>query len=94
MSGKVNKYKQTPDDTLDLHGYKVLEALEELEEYIEHSRHENYPIVRVITGKGLHNPEGVAVLRNAVEAYLQQHGIQYRYGKFGEGEDGIIDILL
>jgi DNA-nicking Smr family endonuclease len=94
MSGKGNKYAQTPDDSLDLHGYQALEAVQELEDYIVHSRDQNFKIIRVITGKGLHNPDGVPVLRNAVESFLRQNSLDYRYGKWGEGENGVIDITL
>jgi len=94
MSGKGNKYRQVPDDSLDLHGYTTLEAVLTLEEYISHGRDNGFSILRVITGKGLHNPNGVALVRNSVQAYLNQNGIDFRYGKFGEGENGIIDIIL
>ncbi len=58
-------------DELDLHSYTLDEAMKQLRSFIRESIESGYKKVRIITGKGLHSPDGVAVLRPAVISALQ-----------------------
>ncbi len=59
-----------PQETLDLHGYTAQEAEDKARHFIEDARHRGIRTVRIITGKGLHSPGGVAVLPDIIEQQL------------------------
>ena len=56
---------------LDLHNYTLDEALKQLRTFISESIAFGYRKVRIVTGKGLHSPDGIAVLRPAVISALR-----------------------
>src|SRR5262249_4487480 len=60
--------------TLDLHGLGVKDALAATERFLreEHARGETE--VRIVYGKGRGTPGGIGVLRQAVPAWIEQHG--------------------
>ena len=59
-----------PQETLDLHGYTAQEAEGKTRYFIEDARHRGIRTLRIITGKGLHSPGGVAVLPDIIEQQL------------------------
>jgi DNA-nicking Smr family endonuclease len=69
----VSQAKRAPEDTLDLHGFTVDEALKELKAFIMSSRLRGYYLIKIIHGKGLHS-QGEAKLRALVEEYLNKSG--------------------
>ncbi len=87
----MNKYEHEPDIIVDLHGYTTQEARYELHELIFEN---DYTHIRIITGKGQHNPDGVGVLRNFVQAYLYEHNISFRPAKREHGGDGAFEVTL
>jgi DNA-nicking Smr family endonuclease len=68
---KINKYENSIDDEIDLHGYYVSEALEYLELFLIESKNNKYKTVRIITGKGSHSPGAETPIRDAVINYLE-----------------------
>lgn len=61
-----------PEATLDLHGAVRQEVEVKMNSFIANARYHGWQVLLVITGKGLHSPEGEGVLRSAVEEYLQR----------------------
>ncbi len=59
-----------PQDRLDLHGCTGSEAELKTEHFLARARRNRLKTVLVITGKGLHSPEG-SVLKDVVEARLK-----------------------
>ncbi len=86
----MNKYPNTPSMVLDLHGHTRDEAREALDELVESGAHSH---VRIITGRGLHSPNG-PVLRDFVTQYLSDKNIRYSRSKLQDGGDGAIEAFL
>ena len=63
--------RMAPQDSLDLHGYTVDEALGELETYLKRAKARNLRKVLIIHGKGNHSEDGESVLRREVRRYLR-----------------------
>jgi len=82
---------------IDLHGLEVRSALELLEELLElhrtnfqaHDGAKNRRVLRIITGIGIHSPQGRAKLRPAVKRYLADRG--YRVV---EANPGMFQVIL
>jgi len=62
-SGKNFTLPDEPQDTLDLHGMIVKDALYEVGYFLQRAREAGHKKVLVITGKGLNSDGGVAKLR-------------------------------
>ena len=60
-----------PSGVLDLHGLKRDEALARTRAFLCHAARRGWPLVLVVTGKGLRSPEG-PVLRRAVAQLLDR----------------------
>jgi len=58
-----------PAGTLDLHGLTRDEALARTRAFLAHAARQKWPVVLLVTGKGLHSQEG-PVLRREVERLL------------------------
>ncbi len=58
-------------DELDLHNFTLDEALRQLRSFLDESIASGFRKVRIVTGKGLHSPDGVSVLRPAVISALK-----------------------
>ena len=92
--GFGNKYPQSINAELDLHGFHIPEALEALDRFLEEAQDNGYRYVRVVTGKGLHSQGGRALLREAVKDWLHTEGFDYRYAKQSQGGEGALVIVL
>ena len=90
---RPNPEKLKIDDTLDLHGYRVQEALEVTGAFIEASVDSGYRKVLVIHGKG---ENGQGVLRREIRTYLEQHPMTgtMGYGRGAEGGRGALWVIL
>ncbi len=91
---RQNKYVQTVQDELDLHGLTKEEAQEEVLDFIDEARMKNYGRVRIITGKGLHSENNQGVLKNFVQALLEKENLKYSDAKVNEGGSGAIEVDL
>jgi DNA-nicking Smr family endonuclease len=60
--------------TLDLHGLGVKQALAETERFLREAHENGASEVRIVYGKGRGSPGGIGVLRQAVPAWIEQHG--------------------
>ena len=86
----MNKYPNTPDAILDLHGHTRDEAFEALEEL----RSEGKPLhVRIITGRGMHSANG-PVLRAFVAEYLSERNIRHSRSKLADGGVGAVEAFF
>jgi len=87
-----------PETTLDLHGVARQDVDAKLTSFIMNARHHGWQVLLVITGKGLHSPEGVGVLRSAVEDFLQRSGnhqvVEWGRAPRQYGGDGAIVLFL
>ncbi len=64
------KNSPPPQDRIDLHGCTASEAETKTENFLARSRRNHLKTVMVITGKGLHSPEG-SVLKDVIETRLK-----------------------
>ncbi len=87
-----------PDATLDLHGFARQDVEAKLMSFITNARHHGWRVLLVITGKGLHSPEGEGVLRSVVEDFLQHSGndqvVEWGRAPRQYGGDGAVVLFL
>ena len=88
----------SPQDELDLHGYTASEAENKTDFFISHCQNNRLKTIRIITGKGLHSPQG-PVLQGVVEAKLmelraQKKIIAYRWEKNDKQKSGALIVYL
>lgn len=62
--------RMAPQESIDLHGYTVDEALSEVETFLKQAKRRGLKKVLIIHGKGRHSEEGESVLRSRVRTYL------------------------
>lgn len=88
----ADKNKEQDDDTLDLHGLHVDEALEALEtKMVEKSTRLAYsspflrpsPYLNIITGRGIHSKYGIAKIKPAVINFLKTKGYGFEIMNHG-----------
>ncbi|MFW5783805.1 MAG: Smr/MutS family protein [bacterium] len=82
--GSLRPERLPVEDTIDLHGFTLAEALVETEQFVEASARSGLRKVMIIHGKG-RNGEGV--LKREVRAYLERHGKTGAMG-YAKGPDG------
>ncbi|MDQ6960989.1 MAG: Smr/MutS family protein [Mariprofundaceae bacterium] len=58
--------------TLDLHGLYVQTSLNACVVFLKNALRSHYRVVRIIHGRGLHSPEGKAVLKEEVFRWLKE----------------------
>lgn len=66
-----NYRRMKPQETIDLHGFSLLSAKIELEDFLKSCLKRRIEKVLIIHGKGLHSPEGEAVLRTCIRNELK-----------------------
>ncbi len=71
MGEKIKDYPQS-QDSLDLHGFTVPEALNEVERFIDRCIRLRLRTVTIVTGKGLHSVNFKPVLPGETEEKLSQ----------------------
>ena len=84
-------------DELDLHNLLLEQALVQAKAFLDSSWHKGYRKVRIITGKGLHSPNGESVLRPAIIGLVKNdpHVREADYSpKAADGGSGAIIIIL
>lgn len=87
---KNNKYIQTPDKVIDLHGLTTDESEEVLSGLLKEPRGVH---VRIIVGKGTRSANG-PVLPNFVKKYLARHDVSFRQSKIQEGGEGALEVFF
>lgn len=84
--------------TLDLHGLGVRDALAETEGFLREAHAAGETEVRIVYGKGRGSPGGVGVLRQAIPAWLEQHGgvwvERFERAVDADGNDGAMRVWL
>lgn len=91
---KKNKYAQISQASLDLHGMTIDEAEFAVEDFLRQSRAQQLNRVRIITGKGINSPNGLARLKPWLEDYLRSKNYQFRSAKINEGGEGAVDVSM
>ena len=86
----MNKYQDTPEKIIDLHGYTVSEAEMLLFDVL---KEREYSHIRMITGKGAFREHG-PVLRDFVKKYLTKRGVRVEQSKIQDGGDGALEVYL
>ena len=92
---KVSYKKMTSDDTLDLHGATVKEALNMLQIFFDNAVKNRYKKVSIIHGKGKHS-KIQAVLQDVVREFLEKnkHAGRMGFEKNVKGGSGTTWVLL
>lgn len=85
---------QCDDNTLDLHGLHVQEAIQVLKNYVKLKKRESWCLqkkqtLRVITGRGAHSALNIPKVKFAVEGYLLSSQLNYR-----EVQAGMFHVML
>lgn len=75
-------------DELDLHSYLLEEAVKETQNFLSQSAKRGLKKVRIVTGKGLHSPNGEAVIRPAVITVIKASSLVREYDLNPKPEDG------
>jgi DNA-nicking Smr family endonuclease len=78
----LKDYPAAPQDELDLHGKKAVEAEREMKLFIIKAKRLSMRLIRIITGKGLHSEEGQSVLKEVAErkaTELKREGLVFSY---------------
>ena len=91
---KQNKYLQTVQMELDLHGLTKEETREEVLDFLSEANLKGYNKIRIITGKGIHSEDNRGVLKEYVQSMLDEKGLKYTDAKINEGGSGAINIEL
>jgi len=81
---RVNPERLKVDASVDLHGYRLEEAIVVTDRFIEESVAEGYRKVMIIHGKG---DNGQGVLRKEIRTHLEHHPMTGAMG-YGRGVDG------
>ena len=81
---------------LDLHGYTVLEARQALTEFLRDSLQHGDRCVRIVHGKGFGSKQKLPVLKNKVNAWLQQRDevLAFCSARPVDGGTGALYVLL
>jgi DNA-nicking Smr family endonuclease len=95
-SVKVTKYAE-----LDLHFFRLNEAMtifklflsESIEEYEKSHRSKQKRFIEVITGRGKHSPNGIPVIKPAVESYLIKHQYKFTWSNPGKARIDLLSVL-
>ena len=92
-TGRASPEKTKVDDTIDLHGYRLEEALAVTTLFIDRSVESGFRKVVIIHGKG---ENGQGVLRREIRAYLEQHPMTgaMGHGRGVEGGRGALWVML
>ncbi len=91
---KHNKYLQTVDDELDLHGLTREAARRAIMEFIDDSRRSGFAVIRLVVGKGTHSGESGGVLGPLARAMLNDFNLRYREAKLADGGEGALIVHL
>lgn len=91
---KNNKYEPVIEAELDLHGYTQAEAKALLYEFLEEAAAAGCRRVLIVTGKGLHSPDGLGVIKELTETVLRQAGYRFDEAKPAEGGSGALIVKL
>jgi DNA-nicking Smr family endonuclease len=83
---------------LDLHGLGVRDAIAATERFVREMAAAGEPEVRIVYGKGRGSKGGVGVLRQAIPAWLEQHGaphvVRFARDLDRDGNDGAMRVWL
>jgi len=86
----MNKYPQTPEYVIDLHGSSKREAEETLSLLFSSQK---YSHVRIITGKGTFRENG-PVLREFVKTFLEDQNMRFYPAKQKDGGEGALEVFF
>ncbi|KIK97750.1 hypothetical protein PAXRUDRAFT_824619 [Paxillus rubicundulus Ve08.2h10] len=80
-----NRPGRIPADSVDLHNFRVVEAIEYAQAAIRDAKEQGKTELRLIVGKGKHSDGGVSRLRPAVAEDLKARGLDVRTGRKNTG---------
>ena len=85
--------RRTPQGSLDLHGLTAAEAHEEVESFLQNQIAHGHKHVEIVHGRGVHAPDGRAVLRTKVRKWLSGCGAVLGWTT-PSGNPGSMHVLL
>ncbi len=71
---QLKQGRLTPDASLDLHGLQRHQVREKVQHFLQNAAYQQWQTVIIVTGRGLHSPDGVPVLRDEAEKFLAAEG--------------------
>ncbi|KKR19504.1 MAG: hypothetical protein UT48_C0034G0004 [Parcubacteria group bacterium GW2011_GWE2_39_37] len=89
-----NRGESRIDETLDLHGYYQIDATAALLEFLEEAKENDYRLVKIITGKGIHSINQQAVIKDLVEDILRHRDYEYSEAKINQGGSGALLVKI
>jgi DNA-nicking Smr family endonuclease len=69
----MQRGRLTPAASLDLHGVAASVVAEKIGHFLQDARYQGWQTLLIVTGRGLHSPDGQTAVRDAAEKYLRQH---------------------
>ena len=81
--------------TLDLHGFRLRDAIREIDSFLEQSHSRGLRKVLIVHGKGFHST-GEPVLKQAVWNHLERHRLAGSFGHPGirDGGSGAVWVVI
>lgn len=93
--GRGNKYKIEANAEIDLHRYKLTDALNRVASFVESSKQSNFTVIKIITGKGIHSSDNNRLtIKEAVKDWLYSNGYRFNYAKQSDGGEGALLVFL
>lgn len=74
---RLSIFHQDGLETIDLHRKKVSEARYLTDKFLHHQENNSLPAIQIITGRGLHSPDGIPVLKPVVRSMIRERGLRY-----------------
>ncbi len=89
-----NDYTPVCDAELDLHGHTSFEARTVVMNFLKDAEINDWHLIRIVVGNGLHSRDSEAVLPDVIKTLLNTHGYTYRYAKIQDGGEGALEVSL
>ncbi len=71
---QLKQGRLTPDASLDLHGLQRHQVAGKIKYFLQNATYHQWQTVLIVTGRGLHSPDGEPVLRDEAEKVLATAG--------------------
>ena len=93
---RMKQGKVSCEDTIDLHGQRVLKGLQNCAAFIRLARERGMRMVRIIHGRGHHSKEGESILKVEVHRWLEDNPdvLAYTTCHVRDGGAGAVYVLL
>lgn len=95
---QLQRGRLTPAARLDLHGVAAFMVAEKIGNFLQDAEHHGWQTLLIVTGRGLHSPDGRTAVRDAAEKCLRQNerGLVAEWGRAPRqyGGEGALAVFL